>query len=316
MPELPEVEIVARHLGALIKVRTFIRAQLRRPNLALANPPRQFAAWLKGARVDEVGRRGKHLLIHLDNGRTLITHLRMTGRFLYVDGQERAIPHTQAPAENLWERTHPCVPVFVRQIITGDRARYKRALPGLHTHALFWLDNGQKLLFTDQRHFGMMMIVRSEELENSAPLGKLAPEPFSADFSDEFFYHSLRRSRRPIKQVLLDQTKVAGLGNIYAVEALHRARINPRRPAHRLSLARAAALRREIIAVLNEAIAAGSTLKADPRDLESRYVGGAYEESWRVYDREGQPCFTCQTPTRRFRQGARSTYYCPRCQRS
>jgi formamidopyrimidine-DNA glycosylase len=277
MPELPEVEIVARQLRTLIKGRTFIRAQLRRPKLAPASAPRQFAAWLRGARVDEIGRRGKHLLIHLNNGRTLITHLRMTGRFLYVDGQERAIPHT---------------------------------------HAVFWLDNGQKLLFTDQRHFGMMMIVRSEELESCAPLSKLAPEPFSAEFSDEFFYRSLRGSRQPIKQVLLDQTKVAGLGNIYAVEALHRAQINPRRPANRLSLAAAAALRREIIAVLSEAIATGSALKADPRELEGNYVGGACEESWRVYDREGQPCLTCQRPIRRFRQGARSTYYCPRCQRS
>jgi len=275
MPELPEVEMVARHLRALITGRTVVRAQLRRPGLAPENPPRQFALWLKGGRVNEVGRRGKHILIHFDNARTLITHLRMTGRFLYLDLEDDEAPHT---------------------------------------HALFWLDNGKRLLFTDQRHFGMMLVVRSAELDACAPLAKLAPEPFSPDFTDDFLYQTLKRSRQPLKQVLLDQTKVVGLGNIYAVEALHRAGISPRLPANRLTRPRAAGLRREVISVLAEAIAAGSTLNTDPRDLDGSSGGGAYEKSWRVYDREGQPCLTCLTPIRRFTQGARSTYYCPRCQ--
>src|SRR5919201_6898102 len=126
MPELPEVEMVVRHLRALITGRTFVRAQLLRPGLAPEHPPRQFALWLKGGKVREVARRGKHVLIHLDNARTLVTHLRMTGRFLYLDRAAEAAPHT---------------------------------------HAIFWLDNGRKLLFTDQRHFGMMMIASSEGLD-------------------------------------------------------------------------------------------------------------------------------------------------------
>jgi formamidopyrimidine-DNA glycosylase len=186
--------------------------------------------------------------------------------------------------------------------------------PGPHTHALFWLDNGCKLLFTDQRHFAMMMIVRRQELQDAPPLKALAPEPFSEEFTDDFLYLTLRRSRQPIKLVLLDQTRVVGLGNIYAAEALHRARVNPRLPANRLSRVRASLLRREIVRVLEEAIAAGSTLNTDPRDPNASYVGGAYEQNWRVYGREGQPCFTCLTPIRRFTQGARSTYYCPNCQ--
>jgi formamidopyrimidine-DNA glycosylase len=275
MPELPEVEMVARHLHALIAGRTFLRAQLRRPALAPENTPRHFALWLKGARVSEVTRRGKHILMHFDNSRTLITHLRMTGRFIYLGADEKDEPHT---------------------------------------HARFWLDNGQKLLFTDQRHFGMMMLVKRDELEQCGPLKKLAPEPFSAEFTDEALHRTLKRTAKPLKLALLDQTKVTGLGNIYAAEALHRAGINPRLPANRLSLARAAVLRREILSVLSEAISAGSTLNTDPRDSDSSYTGGAYERSWRVYDREGQPCHNCLTPIRRFTQGARSTYYCPRCQ--
>jgi formamidopyrimidine-DNA glycosylase len=275
MPELPEVEMVARHLGVLITQRSFVRAQLLRPGLAPEHSARQFARYLKGGRVREVGRRGKHILVHLDNARTLITHLRMTGRFLYLEAEAEEAPHT---------------------------------------HARFWLDDGKKLLFTDQRHFGMMSIVETAELEQAEPLRKLGPEPFSDEFSDEFLYRTLQRSGQPLKQSLLDQTKVVGLGNIYAAEALHRAGINPRLPAHRLSRMRAAALRREIINVLTEAMAMGSTLNTDPRDLDASYVGGAYEKSWRVYDREGQPCLTCLTPIRRFTQGARSTYYCPRCQ--
>jgi formamidopyrimidine-DNA glycosylase len=275
MPELPEVEMVARYLSALITGRTFVRAQLRRPALAPENSPRQFALWLKGARVGEVTRRGKHILMHFDNARTLITHLRMTGRFLYLGANEK-------------DETH--------------------------THACFWLDNDQKLLFTDQRHFGMMLLIQRDELDICAPLRKLAPEPFSAEFTDEFLHGTLQRTRLPLKLALLDQTKVTGLGNIYAAEALHRAGINPRLPANRLSLVRAATLRREILSVLSEAINAGSTLNADPRDSDSSYTRGTYERSWRVYDREGQPCLKCLTPIRRFTQGARSTYYCPRCQ--
>src|SRR5215510_1245023 len=149
MPELPEVEMVARHLRALIAGRTFVKAKLLRAGLAPENPPRQFAAWMKGARVDEVGRRGKHILAHLSSGRTWITHLRMTGRFIYAgaDGE------------------HPP-----------------------NTHAVFWLDNGRKLLFADQRHFGMMMIVSRGELDQVEHLRKLAPEPFDPSFSATYLW--------------------------------------------------------------------------------------------------------------------------------
>jgi formamidopyrimidine-DNA glycosylase len=123
------------------------------------------------------------------------------------------------------------------------------------------------------------------------------------------------RSRRQIKTLLLDQTRVTGLGNIYASEALHRARINPRTTAHRISRKRASELRQQILTVLTSAIGNGNLLQTDAREPAIRYSDGSWEDGWRVYDREGQPCTDCATPIRRVVQGARSTYYCPRCQR-
>ncbi len=273
MPELPEVEIVTRRLRQLVGGRTIIKAQLIRAGLAPENSPRQFRLWLKGARVEEVTRRGKHILVHLSNGRTLITHLRMTGRYIYLDHVAEHTPHT---------------------------------------HAVLWLDNDKKLLFDDQRHFGLMMVVRTNELDRVKHLSKLAPEPFSQEFSPDYLRDALKRSRQQIKLALLDQTKVVGLGNIYASEALHRAKINPRLAAHKLSKPRVESLRQEIIAVLTEAIANDGEFDRETGDLDASY--GRYDAVARVYEREGLPCLTCAALIRRFTQGARSTYYCPRCQ--
>ncbi len=274
MPELPEVEIVTRRLRELIVGKTVIKARLIRAGLSPENSPRQFAAFLKGGRVEEVARRGKYILTRLSNGRTLLTHLRMTGRFVYLDQGAENTPHT---------------------------------------HAILWLDDGKKLLFDDQRHFGLMLVARTAEIDRVKYLSRLAPEPFSPEFSPEYLHNKLKRSSRQIKLALLDQTKVAGLGNIYASEALHRAKINPRLPARKLSKRRVALLREEILAVLGEAIANDGRFDAETGDLDSSY--GRYDRVSRVYEREGRPCHVCGAPIRRITQGARSTYYCPRCQR-
>ncbi len=276
MPELPEVEMVVRHLQQLVTNRTILQAQLKLPRLAPDNTPRQFALWLKQARIETVTRRGKHILLHFDNARSLLVHLRMTGRFLYLKNHQPEIKHT---------------------------------------HALFWLDNGKKLLFVDPRQFGVMHLLRTEELPTSKYLSKLAPEPFGAEFSAPYLHAVFRRSKQPIKLTLLDQTKVLGLGNIYAVEALHRAKINPSLPSYQLSKPRTATLQREIINTLTEAIANNSTMNTDPEDIASSYTGGVYETMTKVYERADLPCYTCQTLIRRITMGGRSTYFCPRCQR-
>lgn len=276
MPELPEVELVARALDRLVTGRRIVKAKLLRAALAPAISPRSFVRMLRGARIERVGRRGKHILFMLDNARVLITHLRMTGRFLYLP--------SQAP------------------------------LPK-HTHAIFNLDDEQRLVFTDQRHFGMMKIVAAASLYETKELRSLAPEPFSNEFTPGYLHTTLSRSRRTLKETLLDQTRVLGLGNIYAAEVMFLARINPFITASRLSSNRVARLHHAILDVLAESISHGSTMNVDPENIDGNYYGGNYEGHWRVYDREGEACPSCNARIRRITHAGRSTFFCPRCQR-
>jgi formamidopyrimidine-DNA glycosylase len=274
MPEMPEVEIVTQRLRETIRGRILTRVQLLSSRLVQENTHRQFALWLKGARVEDVTRRGKYILTHLSNNRVLITHLRMTGRF------------------------------YLREISSENTP---------HARAIFWLDDGKKLVFDDQRQFGIMVVAGAGQIDQLKYLKKLAPEPLSEEFSADYLYLTLKRSAQQIKLALLDQRKVAGLGNIYASEALHRAKIDPRVPAKKLSRPRIVLLHREIVAVLEDAIANKGVFDRDSGNIDASY--GRYEAVVRVYEREGQPCLTCGTPIRRITQGARSTYFCLKCQK-
>jgi formamidopyrimidine-DNA glycosylase len=274
MPEMPEVEIVTQRLRETIRGSVLTRVQVLSSRLTRENSHRQFARWLKGARVEEVTRRGKFILTHLSNKRTLITHLRMTGRF------------------------------YLQEIST-ENTPYARAI--------FWLDDGRKLVFDDQRQFGLMAVVRTGQLDQVKFLKILAPEPLSEEFSADYLNLTLKRSAQQIKLALLDQRKVAGLGNIYASEALHRAKINPRLPANRLSRPRIDILHREIVTVLEEAIANKGVFDRNSGNIDASY--GRYESIVQVYEREGLPCLTCGMPIRRITQGARSTYFCLKCQK-
>jgi formamidopyrimidine-DNA glycosylase len=159
-----------------------------------------------------------------------------------------------------------------------------------------------------------MRLLSAKALQELAQIAALAPEPLLAEFTPEYLYATLQKSRRSLKQLLLDQTKILGLGNIYASEALFLARISPFKSADSLSRKRALVLYEAIRDVLREAIDAGSTLKIDIEDRRGSYFGSD-ERFWRVYEREGEPCVNCGTKIRRAVQGGRSTYYCPRCQR-
>lgn len=276
MPELPEVELVAKSLDLLVRGRRVDSAELIRDKLAPEHSAAQFAEMISGAVVRFVHRRGKHILIDLSNERTLIVHLRMSGRFMLL------------PAE--------------------------RELPKF-SHAIFHLDDEKRLVFQDQRHFGMMKIVETARLGEARELAKLAPEPFSAEFTADYFRRVLKTSKRSVKEFLLDQTKVLGLGNIYASEALFLARVNPRTKADKITRPKANALYETARFVLDESIGHGSTLNVDPENIDGSYYGGAYEDRWRVYDREGEPCLDCEEPIKRIVQGGRSTYFCGKCQR-
>jgi formamidopyrimidine-DNA glycosylase len=276
MPELPEVELVARALDELVGGRRIVGAKLLRASLAPETSASTFSRRLRGRRVVRVGRRGKHILLELDADQILVVHLRMTGRFLLLP--------------------------------------FAYALPK-HTHALFRLDDRRTLVFTDQRHFGMMKLLRAGDMHEAKELRALAPEPFSDEFTPAYLRAAFARTRRTLKETLLDQRKVTGLGNIYAAEAMFLARVSPFVAASRLSSRRLARLRDTILEVFRESIAHGSTMNVDPRDIERSYYGGAYEGRWRVYDREGEACVNCRAKIRRITHAGRSTYYCPRCQR-
>jgi formamidopyrimidine-DNA glycosylase len=159
-----------------------------------------------------------------------------------------------------------------------------------------------------------MKIVATANLHQAKEIKKLAPEPFSDDFNPQYFRARLKTSKKSLKEFLLDQTKVLGLGNIYASEAMFLARVSPQLPANRVSARKANVLFEKIREVLAESIAHGSTLNVDPENIDGSYYGGGFENRWRVYDRENAPCVECDTPVKRIVQGGRSTYFCPRCQ--
>ncbi len=276
MPELPEVEHVVRALRAAITGQRIISTELKLARIAPHTSALQFKRLLRGAVVKAVRRRGKYILIELDNNRVLLTHLRMTGKFV---------------------------------CLTIDQS-----LPR-HAHVIFYLDDDRRLVFCDMRQFGRMILVATSKLAQNRQLNELAPEPLSEEFSLDYLRTILARSRRSLKQLLLDQTKILGLGNIYAAEALFLARISPFTVAATLSKQRAVRLHEAIRKILNEAIDGGSTLRIDLQEETSSYIGTS-ERFWRVYERQGKPCVRCGSKIRRTVQGGRSTYFCARCQRT
>jgi formamidopyrimidine-DNA glycosylase len=274
MPELPEVEHVVRALRPVVVGRRIVAAELNLKRIAPGVSRKRFNLELKNAVVHAVGRRGKYILFELESGALLTTHLRMTGKFVAISSDDK--------------------------------------LPA-YAHVVFYLDNDKRLVFCDMRQFGRMQIVKNgQRLPNE--LGALAPEPLSEEFTEEYLIQLLSRSHRTLKTFLLDQTRVLGLGNIYAVEALFLAGIHPLKLTHTLSKPRARKLYQAIRQVLQEAIDSGSTLKIDLSDGQASYFGSS-ERFWRVYEREGEPCVNCGTPIRRIVHAGRSTYFCPKCQR-
>lgn len=276
MPELPEVEHVVRALRSRIVGRQIRATEVRLPKLISPTSPALFNRKLKGATITGVSRRGKFILIELDNLRVLAVHLRMTGKFLYLSVDDE-IPK--------------------------------------HSHAIFYFDNERRLVFRDQRKFGVMKLVARSRLIKAKGISELAPEPFSDDFTVEYLKDIFSRSRRSLKTLLLDQTKVLGLGNIYAAEALFRAGVSPFKSATTLSAKRTVALHQAILAVLSDAISDSSTSRIELEHPNGFSYGEAFERFWQVYEREGDPCVNCGARIRRLTHGGRSTYWCPKCQR-
>ncbi|HWD91809.1 MAG TPA: bifunctional DNA-formamidopyrimidine glycosylase/DNA-(apurinic or apyrimidinic site) lyase [Verrucomicrobiae bacterium] len=281
MPELPEVEVLVRHLAPLLENRKIQSVVVRRERIISPSTVAEFSRKLRGATFVKLSRRGKYLLFQMrrkSGGKfPLIGHLGMTGR-MYL------------------------LPV-------------KSALP---KHAAVVLGLGaENYVFEDTRYFGRLTL-------DAGAVEALGPEPLGDEFTVEYFSRALQRSAQPIKVKLLDQSLVAGVGNIYASEALFRAGISPQLPARRLKPPQIARLRLNIRETLTEAIERGSTVplsfSGDGNSDGLFYFGSApgaenYEERLRVYDRRGKPCVNCGSAIKRIVQGARSTFYCPTCQK-
>ncbi len=283
MPELPEVETVRRGLTPVMEGGVIARAEVNRPDLRWPFPPR-MAERLTGARVLQLRRRSKYILADLDRGETLLIHLGMSGRML----------------------------------ISGDplgRFVHDHPAPEKHDHVVFHMENGARITFNDPRRFGAMDMMPTDGAENHALLATLGPEPLGNGFHPEYLVGALKGRNTTMKAALLDQKIVAGLGNIYVCEALWRARIHPARKAGRVSAARIGALVPIIRDVLTDAIAAGGSSLRDYRQADGEL--GYFQHSFDAYGREGQPCRRegCGGVITRVVQSARSTFYCPRCQR-
>jgi formamidopyrimidine-DNA glycosylase len=297
MPELPEVETVKRGLEPVLRGQMIVNVALRRANLRFPFPP-GFAARLIGATVSGLVRRAKYILIDLDNDHSLIVHLGMTGRFTVLQ--------PTGSVTNLGE--------FYFETGSSETA------DGPHDHVVFTLGNGLRIVYNDPRRFGMMDVTETSGLHTHKLLRNIGVEPLGNELSAAYLAEKFRDKKAPLKAALLDQNIIAGLGNIYVCEALHRARLSPKLRAGRLVKVKSHDPRlddlvRHIKDILNEAIAAGGSTLQDFASATGEK--GSYQQRFSAYDREGEPCDNqgCDGAIQRIVQSGRSTFYCANCQK-
>ena len=283
MPELPEVETVRRGLLPVLEGKVIQQAEVNRPDLRWPFPE-GMADRLTGRRINALRRRSKYILADLDSEETLIIHLGMSGRML-ISGAEVGGFYYDHPA------------------------------PAKHDHVVLHMQDGGRVTFNDARRFGAMDLSPTQDTEAHWLIANIGPEPLGNAFNESYLVDRLKGRNTPIKSALLDQRIVAGLGNIYVCEVLHRAAISPLRKAGRIASTRVAGLVPIIREVLTEAIKAGGSSLRDYRQADGEL--GYFQHTFRVYDREGDACVTpgCGGQVRRIVQSGRSSFYCPSCQR-
>ena len=291
MPELPEVETVKNGLKPVLQGHRLTRVQTRRGDLRIPFPP-GFVQHLTGRKIARLRRRAKYILADLDNGETLVIHLGMSGR-MTVYRKGKALPLDGIEGES----------------VDSEEGR------GPHDHVVFETDAPARIVFTDHRRFGLMTLVETEELEAHELFKGIGPEPLDDSFTATSFGASIKGKKTSIKAALLDQRVVAGIGNIYACEALWRAGISPKRKASTIPGERAKRLVPAIKHVLNDAIEAGGSTLRDYKKSDGSL--GYFQHRFAVYDREGENCRKkgCKGTIRRIVQGGRSTFYCHACQK-
>jgi formamidopyrimidine-DNA glycosylase len=272
MPELPEVETVRSGLAPSLEGRTITRVEILDERLTRPFAPADVAAELVGERIEAIERRGKYLVVRFESGRVLLIHLRMTGSVRLDQG---------APADDL------------------------------HRRAVVDLDDGTGITYRDVRRFGTWLLLEPGELDAYLS-SRLGPEPLERRFTPRGLATRFAGRRAPVKAVVLDQRVVAGLGNIYADEALWYARVHPLRPAGQLTGDEAAAVHKGVRRALRAGIARQGASLRDYVSPEGER--GTMQDEFRVYGRAGEPCERCGTPIEKTRAGGRGTWYCPQCQ--
>ncbi len=273
MPELPEVETVCRTLHQRLDGVRILEVRVIEERLR-RRVAADFASRLEGRRVVAVNRRGKYILVTLDRGWIWVSHLGMSGKLVF---------------------------------------RPRGASLEKHDHIVFGLSDGGELRYHDPRRFGMCVVLPEGAVAAWPPLASLGMDPLERGFTADYLYPLLHRSRRTVRDLLLDQRIVCGLGNIYINEVLHRTRVRPTRRGNRVSRALTEELVRAIPALLREAIRWRGSSVSDYRDGNDHR--GGFQWRLRVYDRKGAPCHACATPIKRIGLGNRGVFYCPRCQR-
>ena len=281
MPELPEVETVRRGLAPTMEGHRIASVTVNRPDLRFPFPE-NFAGRLTGQTILRLGRKAKFLTAELSSGEVLVMHLGMTGRFTVSGARTGHYKHETGP----------------------DQA---------HDHVVIVMDSHDIVTYNDPRRFGFMELWPAEQFQAYPRLMAMGPEPLSNHFSAAYLDEILKGKKAPIKAALLDQSVIAGLGNIYVCEALWRARISPKRLSNSIPGQRAARLAPAINEVIAEAIEAGGSSISDFASASGEL--GYFQHRFAVYDREGKACPACGTAIRRLVQSGRSTFYCPSCQR-
>jgi len=296
MPELPEVETVRRGLAPVLEGARFAKVKQRRADLRFPFP-KDFAKRLTGRRVERLERRAKYLMAWLDGGEVLAMHLGMSGRFVIDTDTDKSA--AKIPGE------------FVQN--TGE--------DGKHDHLILTMSNGAIIRYNDARRFGYMTLIDAAKLDEHPLFRGLGIEPLGEALTADFLAARGKGRKQPLKGFLLDQRVLAGIGNIYACEALHRARLMPDRPASVLALqsgAASAAAKRlapAVREVLEDALEAGGSSLRDYRKADGSL--GYFQHRFCVYGREGKPCLRkgCAGTVARKVQSGRSTFYCPVCQK-
>lgn len=298
MPELPEVETVRLFLDQHILSKNISNIEILNPKSFITNP--KYVKGVEGQTIISTSRLGKQLSLHLQNGLILLFHLKMTGQIIIksppslrgmTEGQGISILGHPTPFHS-----------------------FSEGWPNKSTRVIFTFSDGTKLFFNDQRKFGWVKVLNKDELAESQKY--VGIDALSPNFTDEYFYHQLQKTSRAIKLALLDQSKFAGIGNIYDNDALFLSHIHPQIPSNKITKKKAKILRQNLIDIMTESLFHGGSTAKDNKYLHPDGSVGQHQYYFRVYQRDGQPCPNCQNSIKRIKVGGRGTFYCPKCQKS